>query len=325
MGLQVLPPTPGLSYKREIFKSSGTFTLPMTAQNKFDAILIAGGGGGSRTTNTAAQYVANGGSGGLLYVQDVFCTNGTTLTITIGAGGVGALRSGATSPTSGTASTISGIAGNGVSTSISSPIGKLGVARNQSPTSIGDGTYVSAVTSIKGLYNGGRTDRGATRGIGIGNISIATGSESYGGSRTIFAMRGERYVNGSGGSNRNTDSTGNAGGPIPLLGSYLHATAGGTGASGNATSGAISTANTFISGSGGGANGYLTAGAGSGGGGGAGGGANSTNVGGTAGAGAVNSGGGGGGGGRNVTAGQGAQNGDGGSGGSGLIIIGYWG
>jgi hypothetical protein len=322
MGQLTLPVPAGLTYKREIFKASSTFTLPLTAQNKFDAILISGGGGGSRTTSTSAQYVANGGNGGFLYVSEVYCTNGTTLTITIGAGGVGGLRSGATSATAGTVSTISGIAGNGASTSISSPIARPGVGANQSPTSIGGSAYTSDVTSIKNIYNGGRSDRGGTRGIGIGNISIATGSESYGGSRTIFQMKGMRYVQGSGGSNTNTDSAGHAGGPIPLLGSYLHATAGGTGTNGNMTNGAVSTANTFISGSGGGANGYLNPGVGSGGGGGGGGGANGGNIAGNGGAGSVNSGGGGGGAGRNLT---GANNGDGGSGGSGLIIIGYWG
>jgi hypothetical protein len=324
MGQSVLPPVPGLSYKREIFKASSTFTLPMTAQNKFDAVLISGGGGGGRSNTTDTNYSSLGGGGAISYVKDVYCTNGTTLTITIGAGGAGVAPPSTSYASNGTVSTISGIAGNGVSTSISSPAGRGGQQKNAYATSIGTGAlgYTSNNSATKGSYSGGQGDRLANRGIGIGNMSIATGVSNLAASRTMFQFYGQNYITGTGNSLVTQRAQGNTGGPIPLLGSYLHAAVGGTGTNGNSSNGAASTANTFIAGSGGGCTNGGGATAGSGGGGGGGGRSTGANLAGTGGNGSANSGGGGGGAGRNVTL---TWSGTGGTGGSGLIIIGYWG
>jgi hypothetical protein len=322
MGQTVLPPVPGLSYKREVFKASSTFTLPMTAQNKFDAVLIGGGGGGGRSRYTTSNNWGFGGGGSFVYVQDVYCTNGTTLTITIGAGGAGATQSPSTFYASGgTASTITGIAGNGVSTSITSNGGSAG--RHINANSNGDYSAGYAPTSNFKLANGGTSsDKFTAVTHGFGSFHKASGASRYGVTRSLFNMRNTIYPGGLGSLALMNTEGNTTGGPIPLLGSYLHAAVGGTGTTGT-VAGNPGTANTFIGGGGGASNnGYQTSG--SGGGGGAGGlSTTGGTLGGTGGAGAVNSGGGGGAGGKNtVTIGN---TGIGGAGGSGLIIIGYWG
>jgi hypothetical protein len=322
MGLVSLPPVPGLTYKREYFASSSTFTLPMSAQNKFDAILVSGGGGGGRSPFNGANYVCYGGGGAFVYMKDVFCTNGTTLTVTIGAGGAGAIQSSAqTNGADGNVSTISGIVGNGVSTSISSPIAALGFGANSDQATTSYRGNVSPQTSSRMVGNSYNTDRNGAIGVGVGNFSKGSGNTRLGVPRTVFQSANSIYQSSIGSQSFN-DASGNTGGPIPLLANYLHSAVGGTGTTGT-SGGATGTANTFFAGGGGGGR-STGINQGVGGGGGCGGlSTTGGTLGGTGGNGAANSGGGGGGGGKNTV--TGTNTGSGGAGGSGFIIIGYWG
>jgi hypothetical protein len=317
MGQIIIPPPPTTTYKRQVFLASGTFTLPKTAFNKFDAVLVSGGGGGARSgTSVSGQF---GGSGMVAFFQDVFCTNETTLTITVGAGGA-AQTVLATNGNNGNASTITGIAGNGVSTSISSGIA-TGGPRNNSST---NPTLSPQVGFQLGQNNRQDRSRNMAFGFGMGMTSFQSGTNQNNATynRNIFGSA--NTISPYTCNNISPDMLkGGSGGPVPLLGSLLHASVGTSGTAGT-LAGGPSTANTFFAGTGGGGNGTYAGGAGVGGGGGAGG---ASSVGGTisgsGGSGSANSGGGGGGSGRNsVTA---TNVGNGGSGGSGFVVIGYWG
>ena len=318
MGILTVPPVAGLQYVRTVFLSSGTFTLPNSAFNKFDAVLVSGGGGGGRGGSSAGGVF--GGTGVAAYFKDVFCTNGTELTVTVGSGGAGSTTL-MTKGSNGTASTITGIAGNGASTSISS-----GIALGGEPSNFGMAISVSpqVAFSFGNAENRSNRAKGSARGFGFGMSSFASGAISAGytsqtnifGSTSVLSVYSCNNVGGN-------FVSGGTGGPIPLLGSLLHASVGTSGTAGT-TPGGSSTANTFFAGCGGGGNYIYTGTAGLGGGGGAGGGSNiSGTTAGSGGNGSVNSGGGGGAGGTNGP--NRNNNGNGGSGGSGFVIVGYWG
>lgn len=321
MGQIVLPPVPGISYNRVVFLSSGTFTLPKSAFNKFDCVLVSGGGGGAGANNTNPRK-SLGGSGCAAYFHDIFCTNETTLTVTVGAGGAGGAA--ATNGTPGTESTITGLAGNGVATSLSSGNAKQGV---RSATSDSNGNISPQVGRNLTNNGGSYAAKGMAAGFGFGVTAFSSGfrnSSGYAGyNSNIFGsnLSVGAYITGTVANSPNFQR-GGTGGPVPLLGSLLHATAGGTGTTGQ-SAGGISTANSYFAGAGGGSQ-YGSSGAGFGGGGGAGGQSNNSSISsGSGGAGSVNSGGGGGAGGQNQAGGS--LLGVGGNGGSGFVVIGYWG
>lgn len=75
--------TPFINKGQQIFTSSGTFTIP-AGVNKIDVFLVGGGGSG----NCAAGYAsAGGGAGYAETVKGISVTSGSTIAITIGAGG----------------------------------------------------------------------------------------------------------------------------------------------------------------------------------------------------------------------------------------------
>lgn len=316
MGQTVLPPVPGLSYRREVFLSSTTFTLPMSNIGKFDCVLVSGGsGGGTAGTSTGRSF---GGTGSASYFHDIVCNPGTTLTITIGAGGTGTVTLNVNGG-NGTATTITGITGNGAATTLSSGAAVGGAAGNNKPEqNLGN---TSGWTRAIGY---GRPI-GMSAGFGFGMVGLASGQRDARGdlNQNIFGGTNVKEIlTGSGQPIRSF--SGSTGGPIPLLGSMLHANVGTSGAASALMSGGTSTANTYFAGSGGGSY-YTTVSAGVGGGGGGGAPTNSGagGSGGLGGNGAANSGGGGGGGG--VRQSLYSSSGLGGNGGSGFAIIGYWG
>lgn len=315
MGLSSLPVAPGITYRREVFLASTTFTLPATNIGKFDCVLVSGGGGGARQSASTGR--SSGGTGSASYFHDIVCTAGTTLTITVGAGGAGSVTIG-TNGTSGTASTITGIAGNGTATSLSSGAAVGGASGNASPVQ-NLGNTAGWRRSVGQGYA-----KGLQAGFGFGMVGLASGNNNTGGTsnQTIFGGNSAKYrLVPSVGST--SDFHGSAGGPIPLLGTMLHATAGASGAASAQQAGGTSTANTYFAGAGGGGTYNYPASAGVGGGGGGGGATNGAVVAGNGGAGSANSGGGGGGGGACNS--PYANGGLGGAGGSGFVIIGYWG
>ena len=285
----------------------------MSAQGKFDAVLVSGGGGGGRGSNQA-----NGGAGLAAYFKDILCTNGTILTITIGAGGTGATTA-ATRGSSGTATTITGIAGNGVSTSISSGAAGGGAFEQNRA-----GQTLSPQAAFRSVFSNGNnaTPDNISGGFGFGVISLASGVKQSRNNSTIFGAstltsrtNAGAYFNAW---------AGGTGGPVPLLGTMLHAAVG-TNGTASMGAGGTSTADTYFAGTGGSGN-YNENPPNPGLGGGGGGGGRSTTGATQAGAGgnaSVNSGAGGGCGGVNTV--TYSNSGNGGAGGSGFVIIGYWG
>jgi hypothetical protein len=321
MGILTVPPVAGLQYVRTVFLSSGTFTLPTSAFNKFDCVLVSGGGGGARA---GGQYGGSGGgSGTVSYFHDIFCSNGTTLTVTVGSGGAGA-TSNTSNGANGTASTITGLTGNGTSTSLSSGAATGGPRRQTTQNANLSPQLGFRVLSAGGSGYGPSQAKGIAQGFGLGLFSLSSGqrTDTMTENTSVFGGYSHQDKGISGGSF--VFNTGALGGPVPLIGSLLHASVGANGATGVAAGGS-SNANTFFAGSGGGS---YTNMAGSAGFGGAGGGGGGSNTGGTAGGAggnaSVNSGAGGGGGGNNTAAPY-TNTGNGGNGGSGFVIVGYWG
>jgi hypothetical protein len=317
MGLNTLPPQPGVSWKRVVFLSSGTFTLPKNSYNMFDAILVAGGGAGAKGNTTSSN--PRGGYSNASYFQNVYCLNETVLTITIGAGAATTTVGG--TGNSGNATTISGITGSGVSDTISSGTPAGGRTVGTSGSLSGSGSPSAMLTM---MASGNYGNAAMPRGFGFGVVSSGGGAAYSNGTDAYDIFGNGAQLGANQGFGNVTFGPTGKGGPLPLLGSLLHAAVGSSGTAG-VGAGGTGTANSFFAGNGGtGRAGNYAGQKGKGGGGGAGGGSNSgPTLSGSGGAAAVNSGGGGGGsGGNSVT---GGNTGSGGAGGSGFVIIGYWG
>jgi len=303
--LQIPTPASGKNFYTQAFTSTTTFTLPSTGINHFDCVIVAGGGGGGRG-NTRYQ-AAGGGGTTWQYFKDVYCTAGTTLTITIGGGGAG--RTGSYGNGSqGVTSSITGIAGSGTLTAVSVPGGVGGNADGAENL----GTNHTYGISTSDSVNASRAN------FGPGIFGYSLNSSTYG---TVGKQTLNEFVSFASGGSGNTPTPNLS--PLPLMGSYATAAQGSSGATASFAGGA-STASTNFAGNGGPGGEDNTVGkAGVGGGGGGGGASNSGGVqGGTGGNASANSGGGGGGGGSNSVTNTNAGNG--GNGGSGFIIIGYW-
>jgi hypothetical protein len=314
MGLNTLPPIPGVSWKRVVFLSSGTFTLPKNSYNMFDAILVAGGASGAKGTATGSRPRA--GNSTASYFQNVYCLNETVLTITIGAGGATTTVGG--TGNAGNATTITGITGSGVSSTISSGAPNGGTNTRAGYQAVGSPSAMLTMGS-SGTYGGVSNPRG----FGFGVVSSGGGA-AYSATEGWDIFGTGTNIGYAGGTANVSFGLGGTGGPLPLLGSSLHSTTGSSGTAGTAAGG-TGTANSFFAGNGG--TGGISGSVGHAGRGGGGGGGGGSTVGGTTsgsgGAGSANSGGGGGGSGQNNN--TGTNTGNGGAGGSGFVIIGYWG
>lgn len=318
MGLSSLPPLPGLTYTRTVFLSSGTLTLPQSNINEFDCVLVAGGSGGARAGGLVNRW-PSGGIGQFNYYYNVFCTKGTTLTITIGAGAAGG-TSAVTYGSVGNASTITNIVGNGVTNSLSSGSPSGGVP-NLLGTRNSPLPYAAGAQQRLGSGNSGSTTQYGAIMVGVNSFGTGGGINNANTPvpQAIFSNNiSFRTTPGYVGS-----WSAGGGGVMPLLGTFLHASVGSSGANGPTGTGGSCIANTFFAGPGGSGSAYANGSDAKGGGGGAGGSSGSATFAGAGGNGAVNSGGGGGGGGKNTN--TAANTGNGGNGGSGFVIIGFWG
>lgn len=113
--------TLSLRFQKQIFTSSGTFTIP-TGVTSVKVTVLGGGGAGGGGVNAGA-FGAGGGAGGCAIAYLTGLTPGNTLTVTVGAGGTGTATTGNpggnSSISSGT-QTISTVSGNGGGGGVSS-------------------------------------------------------------------------------------------------------------------------------------------------------------------------------------------------------------
>ena len=288
------------NYKLHIFTGSGSFTISAVPASGayIDWLVVAGGGGGG------GRHGGGGGGGGVVYVsQSTVLTTGT-YTVTVGAGGVGALTD--------------VVGGNGANSSF----GAYGTGVGGG----GGGTYVGNDTRIAGQPGGS--------GGGAGHGPTSGGSKTQG-----TSPYGTTYGNAGGNNPSNNQESGGGGGAGGVGFDGQGSTIGGAGGPGIS----IPIYNDYYWAGGGGGSGWeQPAGVGGIGGGGGGGAANvptasyagggsalntgSSGVGGFApgggpgGPGGTNTGGGGGGSGQY---GINGYDGHGGNGGSGIVIIRY--
>ena len=227
------------TYWYHAFTSSGFFTP--SAALSCDMMVVAGGGGAGSNSS------AGGGAGGLVGLTSQSLTNGTSYTVTVGAGGVGTTLSGI----SGTNSQFGGLTaavGGGYG-------GKRGSRGGGNGGSGGGGasdanvTYYTAGTGTSGQGNNGYrgTDGGTyLNGGGGGAGAASTGSEggvgssaySTWGAATLTGqlVSSTRYFAGGGGGGSNV------GGATTYAGGYGGGGAGTGGDVGNSSN--SGTANT---------------------------------------------------------------------------------
>ncbi|MBQ3341114.1 MAG: sigma-70 family RNA polymerase sigma factor [Kiritimatiellae bacterium] len=271
-------------YMVHTFTNSGTFTV--TQGGKVDVLIVAGGGGGG----AARCGGGGGGAGGVVYQEDLTITSGV-FTVTVGAGGSGAIGINSDSATSATKGEDSYIEGFDVA------IAKGGGAG-------GSANWTSGQTSGgSGGGRGGVYDNDGNGSAGTSGQGFAGGGSKNG--TTYAYMRagggggaGGAGTKGIGGTNSSTSTSGTGGIGVMYDISGEEKWYGGGGGGGGSSDGL-----TVAGGKGGGGSGKGRSG--------------STNVAGTAGT--TNTGGGGGGGGGY----SGTKSADGGAGGSGIVIVRY--
>jgi len=264
-------------------ETSASNSVTVNETTIIETFVLAGGGGGGSNGNTTGG--GGGGAGGYLYNSSTSVTTGASLTVTVGAKGIGVNRTSGnhTSAQSGSKGGNSSITGTGF-TSITAT-GGGGGASNQSGSTASD---------VNGGSGGG------------GNYTVAAGTGTSGqgnnGGQAFSYLSGANELAFAGGG----------GGGSGAVGGNATNTVGGSGGAGTANS-ITGTSVTYAGGGGAGARNTYTAGTGGSGGGGNGAigtsnGSNATGYGS----------GGGGGGGQNDT--PGAKGGDGSDG---LVVIAY--
>jgi hypothetical protein len=194
--------------------------MPFT-QNKTSAVdylVVAGGGGGG---------LGGGGAGGLLQ-GIVPVTAGSSITVTVGAGGNGA---------DGSNSVFGNILSKGgIDNTTGRTGGSGGGAYFNNPSGVGQGTAGQGNAGASGSSSGGSGGGGGGAGtLGIAGTNINTGGNGGGGVASAISGTVTAYAGGGGGYGSSTAGTGGAGG-------------GGTGP----TAGANGTAGTANTGGGGG-------------------------------------------------------------------------
>jgi hypothetical protein len=253
------------TYWYHIYNSSGVFA-PMTALT-CDYLVVAGGGGGGGGGQVYAS-VGGGGAGGYR-TGTLSLTAGTNQTVTVGAGGAGAVAYNG----------VAGIGSNSVFSSITSAGGGGGSSFNVTATAGGSGG---------GGYHGAPNDSTPQPGA-AGNTPATTPSQGNNGGNGL--KRGDTTGNGGGGGgaggvggDRGTSTGGTGGAGLASSISGTSVTRAGGGGGGGSGGGGSATGGGGAGGGGtaNGANGTVNTGGGGGGaGGGAGGGSSNGGAGGS--------------------------------------------
>lgn len=203
--------------RKAIFLTSGPWTVPAGVTEGWFSGCAAGGGGGAGAGSTASSVGAGGGGGG--YGQQIIRQHvtglvpGSTLTITIGAGGSGAPQSAGVGAdgTAGGNTTVSGLPGGaltllgggaGLGGSTTATTGSGGGCNGGYPYG-GWGSDVS--NNVAGTAAGGE---GASGPFGGGGGAGRGGS---GGGKDAYPSYGYGSGGGGGGGSYATSSTANGG------------------------------------------------------------------------------------------------------------------
>jgi hypothetical protein len=210
-------------YKYHTFTSSGTFTVSAGTQT-VDFLVVAGGGG------AGSRHGGGGGAGG--YQTGSYTAAIGNYTVTIGAGGVGAVKdttgaaAGGNSSVFGTTSTGGGLGAGYTITTTSGSGGSGGGAPNLGGSNYtggsgtaGQGNDGGDVTSGGGEWagagGGGATAAGggSTGGTGVSGGNGGTGSNSVATWATATSTGDSGYyAGGGGGGGSHTNGSGGSGG-----------------------------------------------------------------------------------------------------------------
>jgi len=174
----------------QVFTSSGTFNVPIGVSMVRIAQMIGGGAGGTASFYNEAVSQSGGGAGELAQNIMLHVTSGGTLAITIGAGGIGGIGSGATPFGAG------GAGGN----TVVGPFVALGARAPQQTQEIGSG--------------GGGGDGGGQVSNNPSFLYIQQGN-SQPRNGFLGIRKAPTYFSGSegGGGNSGSTKTGKSGGP----------------------------------------------------------------------------------------------------------------
>jgi hypothetical protein len=198
---------------------STTFSVP-TGISAVDVLVVAGGGGGGNSTGHESG--GGGGAGGYIYTPGHPVSPGSSVPVTVGAGGPGLPDAGYSPPNSfnrdphkggpssfggGTTITATGGGAGGGQYYSGSPGGSGGgQSGNYGPNSAGSGTGGQGNPGGNGTLNGVDSVAGGGGGAGAagGNGSGSTGGAGGSGSSSSISGSSVTYAGGGGGSGRNS-------------------------------------------------------------------------------------------------------------------------
>ena len=232
-------------YKVHTFTSNGTFTpTSVSGDGYVEYLVIAGGGAGAADGSTTA---GNGGGGAGGYRTGMLVVTAQDYSITVGAGGSGALSANQVSGANSVFSSITSTGGGGGGWYTSTPGAAGGSGGGGAPPNAaggaaspaGQGNAGEAGSSNQGGGGGGAAEAGGTDGTGQGGDGLAS------------SITGSSVTRAGGGGGSRASGGARAGG------------GGGGGAGGNGGAGGDGTANTG-SGGGGGVSGGASGSGGSG-------------------------------------------------------------
>ena len=218
-------------YKVHTFTSNGTFTpTSVSGDGYVEYLVIAGGGAGAADGSTTA---GNGGGGAGGYRTGMLAVTAQDYSITVGAGGVGALSANGVSGANSVFSSITSTGGGGGGWYTSTPGAAGGSGGGGAPPSAaggaaspaGQGNAGEAGSSNQGGGGGGAAEAGGTDGTGQGGDGLASsitgssvtraggggGSRASGGARAGGAGGGGAGGNGGAGGDGSANTGGGGG------------------------------------------------------------------------------------------------------------------
>jgi hypothetical protein len=207
----LLPPTPACvtcTWHKQVFTTSGTFTIPTSTTATAFKWTIAGGGGAGGGGASGVSG-AGGGAGATAYVLSTGYTAGNTITVTVGAGGT------AITGATGNAGTPSSIAsGTQTITTVTAHPGTGGGGGNSpagNPAGVGGTVSNGDADSTDGGDGATGVSNSASEGSVGGSSSFGGGGFGGVGGSNNNGNAGEAWGSGGGGGSSNVATIGGAG------------------------------------------------------------------------------------------------------------------